>query len=110
VRFGLVVEAGDPCAELAPLLQSASKAAIPAMVKMIPSWDFISQPAFRGRDLGFSFWIRIRRKSRVEKLTALIATALSWSGLMIWTLSWFVFMPLLVFLLGKSTMPPAHGI
>lgn len=32
-------------------------------------------------------------------LTAAIAAALSWSGLMIWTLSWFILMPLLSFLL-----------
>jgi uncharacterized membrane protein YwzB len=35
-------------------------------------------------------------------LTALIATALSWSGLIGWTLSWFVLMPLLSTLLAKS--------
>lgn len=34
-------------------------------------------------------------------LTALIATALAWSGLTIWTISWFVFMPLLAVLLKK---------
>lgn len=36
-------------------------------------------------------------------LTALIAAALSWSGLVIWTISWFVLMPLLAFLLGRRT-------
>lgn len=35
-------------------------------------------------------------------LTAIIATALSWSGLTIWTISWFVLMPLLGWFLGRS--------
>jgi hypothetical protein len=52
---------------------------------------------------------RIARIDLSNPLTALIATALSWSGLTIWTLSWFVFMPLLGFLLGKSTKRPAHA-
>ena len=34
-------------------------------------------------------------------LTALIATALSWSGLTIWTVSWFVLMPLFAVVLGS---------
>lgn len=34
-------------------------------------------------------------------LTALIAAALSWSGLTIWTLSWFILMPLLSTLLAR---------
>lgn len=34
-------------------------------------------------------------------LTAVIAAALSWSGLIIWTLSWFILMPLLSALLTK---------
>lgn len=34
-------------------------------------------------------------------LTALIAAALSWSGLTIWTLSWFILMPLLNMLLAR---------
>jgi len=34
-------------------------------------------------------------------LTALFATGLSWSGLTVWTLSWFVLMPLLSWLLAK---------
>ena len=33
-------------------------------------------------------------------LTALVATCLSWSGLTIWTLSWFVLMPLFSWLLA----------
>jgi hypothetical protein len=35
-------------------------------------------------------------------LKALVATALSWSGLIVWTLSWFVLMPLFSALLAKS--------
>jgi hypothetical protein len=53
---------------------------------------------------------RIARIDLSNPLTALIATALSWSGLTIWTLSWFVFMPVLGFLFGKSTKQPAHSI
>ena len=53
---------------------------------------------------------RLARIDLSNPLTALIATALSWSGLTIWTLSWFVFMPLLGFLLGKSANKPAHTI
>ena len=53
---------------------------------------------------------RLARIDLSNPLTALIATALSWSGLTIWTLSWFVFMPLLGFLLGKSVKRPAHSI
>ena len=34
-------------------------------------------------------------------LTALVATGLSWSGLTLWTLSWFVLMPLFSWLLAK---------
>jgi hypothetical protein len=34
-------------------------------------------------------------------LTALIATGLSWSGLTIWSLSWFILMPLLSTLLAR---------
>lgn len=39
-------------------------------------------------------------------LTAAIAATLSWSGLTIWTLSWFILMPLFSFLLTKRR--PAH--
>jgi hypothetical protein len=35
-------------------------------------------------------------------ITALIATALSWSGLTIWTLSWFILMPLISWLLARA--------
>lgn len=38
-------------------------------------------------------------------LTALIATALSWSGLTIWTLSWCVLMPLFSVLFAKFSKP-----
>jgi hypothetical protein len=34
-------------------------------------------------------------------LTALVATGLSWSGLTVWTLSWFVIMPLFSWLLAE---------
>ena len=34
-------------------------------------------------------------------LAAVVATGLSWSGLTIWTLSWFILMPLFAWLLGK---------
>lgn len=34
-------------------------------------------------------------------LAALVATGLSWSGLTIWTLSWFILMPLFAWLLAK---------
>lgn len=34
-------------------------------------------------------------------LSALVATGLSWSGLTIWTLSWFILMPLFAWLLGR---------
>src|SRR5579883_73477 len=50
--------------------------------------------------------LRLARIDLSNPLTALIATALSWSGLTIWTLSWFVFMPLLGFLLGKTLDDP----
>jgi hypothetical protein len=52
---------------------------------------------------------RMARIDLSNPLTALIATALSWSGLTIWTLSWFVLMPLLGFLLGRSAKQPAHN-
>lgn len=47
-----------------------------------------------------------RQAARVDlsnPLTALVAIALSWSGLTIWTLSWFILMPLFRFLLGRGT-------
>jgi hypothetical protein len=52
---------------------------------------------------------RIARVDLSNPLTALIATALSWSGLTIWTLSWFVLMPVLGFLLGKTANRHAHA-
>jgi hypothetical protein len=45
-----------------------------------------------------------KRMARIDlsnPLTAIIATALSWSGLTIWTLSWFVFWPLFTVLLAR---------
>jgi hypothetical protein len=36
-------------------------------------------------------------------LTAIIATALSWSGLIIWTLSWFVLQPIFSVLLARGS-------
>lgn len=48
----------------------------------------------------------ILRVDLSNPLTAIIATALSWSGLAIWTISWFVLMPLLGWLLGRSPAKP----
>lgn len=45
---------------------------------------------------------QIARVDLSNPLTALIATALSWSGITIWTLSWFVLMPLLGWLLARG--------
>jgi hypothetical protein len=39
--------------------------------------------------------------------TALVASALSWSGLIVWTISWFVLMPLFGTVLGKVRRAPA---
>jgi uncharacterized membrane protein len=44
---------------------------------------------------------QIARLDLSNPLTAIIATALSWSGLTIWTLSWFVLMPLFSWLFAK---------
>ena len=44
---------------------------------------------------------QIARVDLSNPLTALIATGLSWSGLTIWTLSWFILMPLLSALLAR---------
>ena len=44
---------------------------------------------------------QIARVDLSNPLTAIVATALSWSGLTIWTLSWFVLMPLFSWLLAK---------
>lgn len=44
---------------------------------------------------------QIARTDLSNPLTAIIATALSWSGLILWTLSWFVLMPLFSWLLAK---------
>jgi hypothetical protein len=44
---------------------------------------------------------RIARVDLSNPLTAIVATGLSWSGLTIWTLSWFVLMPLFSWLLAK---------
>lgn len=43
---------------------------------------------------------QIARVDLSNPLTALVATGLSWSGLTIWTLSWFVLMPLFSWLLA----------
>src|ERR1039458_8207087 len=43
---------------------------------------------------------QIARIDLSNPLTALVATGLSWSGLTIWTLSWFVLMPLFSWLLA----------
>jgi hypothetical protein len=40
-------------------------------------------------------------------LTALAASALSWSGLIIWTVSWFVLMPVFSMILAKLHRAPA---
>lgn len=44
---------------------------------------------------------RIARIDLSNPLTAVIATGLSWSGLTIWTLSWFVLWPLFSWLLAR---------
>jgi uncharacterized membrane protein YqjE len=44
---------------------------------------------------------QLARVDLSNPLTAIIATALSWSGLLVWTLSWFVFMPIFSLLLGR---------
>lgn len=44
---------------------------------------------------------QIARLDLSNPLTAAIASALSFSGLIVWTLSWFVLMPLLRFLLAR---------
>jgi hypothetical protein len=43
---------------------------------------------------------RIARIDLSNPLTAIVAAGLSWSGLTIWTLSWFVLMPLFGWLLA----------
>jgi hypothetical protein len=42
-------------------------------------------------------------------LTAVIATGLSWSGVTIWTLSWFILMPLFGFLLARRKLKTNGG-
>ncbi len=44
---------------------------------------------------------QIARVDLSNPLTAIVATGLSWSGLTIWTLSWFVLMPLFSWLLAR---------
>lgn len=44
---------------------------------------------------------RMARVDLANPITAIVATALSWSGLTIWTLSWFVLWPLFSWLLGR---------
>lgn len=45
---------------------------------------------------------QVLRNDLSYPLTALAAAALSWSGLIVWTLSWFVLMPLFSMLLAKG--------
>jgi hypothetical protein len=45
---------------------------------------------------------KMARVDLSNPLTALVATALSWSGLIAWTVSWFVLMPLFGTLLARS--------
>lgn len=45
---------------------------------------------------------RIVRIDLSNPLTAVVAAALSWSGVKIWTLSWFVFWPLFGWLLARK--------
>jgi hypothetical protein len=52
---------------------------------------------------------KMTRLDLSNPLTALASTALSWSGVLIWTVSWFVFMPLFSFLLGRSAKQPGHS-
>ena len=44
---------------------------------------------------------QIARVDLSNPLAALVATGLSWSGLTIWTLSWFILMPLFAWLLAR---------
>lgn len=44
---------------------------------------------------------QIARVDLSNPLSALVATGLSWSGLTIWTLSWFILMPLFAWLLAR---------
>jgi hypothetical protein len=47
----------------------------------------------------------VEKMARIDlgnPLTAIIATGLSWSGLTIWTLSWFVLMPFFSWLLARK--------
>ncbi|MGB8910613.1 MAG: hypothetical protein WCC84_17855 [Candidatus Cybelea sp.] len=53
---------------------------------------------------------RLARVDITNPLTAAIAAALSWSGLTIWTLSWFVLMPLFSFLLARRPPFCIHAI
>lgn len=46
---------------------------------------------------------QIARVDISNPLTATIAAALSWSGLTIWTLSWFILMPLFSWFLARPT-------
>lgn len=47
---------------------------------------------------------QIARVDLSNPLTAMIAAGLSWSGLTVWTLSWFILMPLFSTLLAKIPM------
>ena len=46
---------------------------------------------------------QLARVDLSNPMTAAVAVALSWSGLTIWTLSWFILMPLFSVLLAKRT-------
>jgi hypothetical protein len=48
---------------------------------------------------------QIERVDLANPLTAVIAAALSWSGLVIWTLSWFVLWPIFGALLARGSKP-----
>jgi hypothetical protein len=55
----------------------------------------LAQPELR------SSAVQIARTDLSNPLTAVIATGLSWSGVTIWTLSWFILMPLFGWLLAR---------
>lgn len=50
--------------------------------------------------------VQIARVDLSNPLAALVATGLSWSGLTIWTLSWFILMPLFAWLLPDGNDIP----
>ena len=52
---------------------------------------------------------RTARIDLCNPITAVIATGLSWSGLTIWTLSWFIFWPLFAVLLARRSTVAMMG-